>query len=437
MNQKTNNIISVFCLILMVSFFFFLVTIKSSDENINFLISVIPTGFLGVFLLYISSENNKPFPNIVTILFMFLIFAGNAYQSVIMVNSSIKTFSINTISTIIAIGVFIGYVRFLKKKILINKKGYHISIIVTLSTILFCFLFLILFGTIMHGAKLWISIGSETIQLSEIIKLLFFVLLALTYSSNISVRLKIIYSVGSLGLCSVFFAILNEFGTTIILLFVFLLSFYIHIRSKYSAILLIGTIVLIATLLVIIFQTHSSTVNSNGVFSLQLNKIYDRLTIADNSQFERALQGMVNGGFFGADPSKYVIEVFAIESDFALSGISQYFGIIIMILCSVTPCIILYMVYKAGNDNNLNVTSRYKFSFILMAAISAQAILSMCGNIGLAVSGVGFPLLSSGGTQSIVLFIEICFIVYGMREKKEISLKIKKTKQKKGGYFYV
>ncbi len=424
-NQKlTKLILPSIILALTVVFFLFIVSTKGNDLSYGFLLAVAPPIIGCGSLLVISSTNDNPIPLVVTLLFAFLLISGNAYQIVIGQNSPQKILLVNIFALLCAAATLASYVLFIKKKVLINKRGYQLAIIVSAAIMLGMFLTLILFGTNIGGAKLWLRIGSMTLELSEIIKLLFFIFLALIYNSNMSVKNKILYGAIGLGVSSVFFTLLNEFGTIIIMFCVYLVSFYIHIRSRYSA-LMIGTFIIIMVVaLAVIFGTHESIKDSSGFFAEKLNKIYARLTLEDTDQTIRALQGMINGGLFGANMN-YVIDVFSIEADFALAGISQYFGLFIMLLCIAATGAIVYFVYMSSNDDSLNNRSRYKLSYILTVAIAVQTILSLCGNIGLPIAGVGAPCISSGGTQMLILYTEIAFIVYGLQSDSLIKSKPK------------
>lgn len=427
--RKYKLIISGIALTVFVVFYLFIVSNKTPDLSVGYILTVIPPIVGSIFLLFISSKNDSPIPITVSLLFAFLLITGNAYQTVIAKNSQEKTLLLNVIALCFAVCMITGYVFFIKKRVLSNKKGYQLAMIIVSSIIVFLFLLLFVFGSNIGGARLWLRIGSFTLELSEIIKFLFFLLLALLYNSNINVKKKIIIGASALTICSVCFALLNEFGTVIILFSVYLISFYVHIRSRYSALMIGGFIVILTIALAVIFGTHEHIKEASGFFAEKLNKIYSRLTLEDTDQMKRALQGMINGGLFGASMN-YIIDVYSIEADFALAGISQYFGLVIMLLCIVFACGIMYLVYICGRDDELNNRSRYKLSYILTVAIATQVILSLSGNIGLPVAGVGMPGISAGGTQMMILYTEIAFIVYGIQTDSSLEKQIKHNPHK-------
>ena len=290
---------------------------------------------------------------------------------------------------------------------------------VTGAAIIFLFLVLLVFGSSINSARLWIKLpGGVTLQLSEIIKLLFYILLALIYNSNATVKQRILIGIGSLAVTSLFLAALNEFGTVLVLLTVYLITLFINVKNKYSLLIIAGFTLAIIGSLLLVFGTHDAMASQTGFIPDKLNKVYARLTLADDDQLMRALQGIVNGGIFGADMD-YLIDVFSIEADFAPAGIAQYFGIGVLVACIAAVCGIFYTMYLRSRDEALNERSKYKVAYIFALAIAVQAIFSLGGNIGiLPCAGIGFPGLSWGGTQITAFYIEAAFIVYGLRVRE-------------------
>lgn len=418
--RVSKHVFSGSVMVIITMLFLIVVVIKAPNQRMNYLLAVIPPIIGACTLLYQADKSGSIIPSVVTLLFAFIIICGNAYQIVLGENSPFKTFMLNFVA-LIGAGISITvYIKLIKKRLLNSKRGYLLAIYSIGGTIFALFMILLLFGTTIGGARLWLKIGSLTIELSEINKLFFCFLLSLIYNSNMGVRNKIIYGIIALGVSSLFLVLLNEFGTVIILFVVYLISFYIHIRSRYSLLMISGIILVMVIALAVIFGTHEGIKDSNGFFADKLNKIYDRLVLADTDQVTRAIQGMINGGAFGADPN-YIISYYSIEADFSLAGIAQYFGLIAMLLCVCFVATIVYLVFSVGRNNTLNNRSRYKLSFILMSAIAVQTLLSLAGNIGLPCAGVGLSGISAGGTQLLTFYIEAAFIIYGLLENNVVE----------------
>lgn len=421
--QKNTLIVSSSLLVTIIFYFLFVVYSKATDSSLSYLLVVFPSALGSIVLLVLSSFNEDKGPSLTVLLLSFLLISGNAYQIVLGANDPLKIFLLNIIALIGAATSLTLYITVIKKRLLTNKKGYRIAISAVGGTILFLFLLLLIFGTDINGARLWLIIGPLSLEITEIIKLLFYVFIALIYNSNLNVREKILFGVVALGVSSLFLALLNEFGTVIILFCVYLISFYLHVRANYSLLMIGGIVIVLAIALAIIYSTHDQLKESEGFFADKLNKIYARLNLTDTDQARRALQGMMNGGLFGAG-SDYIIEYYSIEADFALAGMGEYLGIVIMLLCIFSVGAIVYLVYLKGKDDMLNNRSRYKLSFIFTTAIAVQTALSLCGNIGLPCAGVGMPGISAGGTQMLAFYIEAAFMIYGIQSEGSINSRI-------------
>ena len=386
---------------------------------IPFCVTVLPLAAGCCALTAITAKNGDGICFGAMIFLTFLLISGNAYQVVLGEVSPMKITLIHTVAAITAAAALWLYVNVLKKRLLITKKGYFKAMAVTGAAIIFLFLVLLVFGSSINSARLWIKLpGGVTLQLSEIIKLLFYILLALIYNSNATVKQRILIGIGSLAVTSLFLAALNEFGTVLVLLTVYLITLFINVKNKYSLLIIAGFTLAIIGSLLLVFGTHDAMASQTGFIPDKLNKVYARLTLADDDQLMRALQGIVNGGIFGADMD-YLIDVFSIEADFAPAGIAQYFGIGVLVACIAAVCGIFYTMYLRSRDEALNERSKYKLAYIFALAIAVQAIFSLGGNIGvLPCAGIGFPGLSWGGTQITAFYIEAAFIVYGLRVRE-------------------
>lgn len=407
--------------VIICSFLFYLFTVlfKAPDMVVPFCVTVLPLAAGCCALTVITAKNGDGICFGAMIFPVFLLIGGNAYQVVLGEVSPMKITLIHMVAVITAAAALWLYVNVIKKRLLTTKKGYFKAMAVTGAAIVFLFLVLLVCGSSINSARLWIKLpGGVTLQLSEIIKLLFYILLALIYNSNATVKQKILIGVGSLAVTSVFLAALNEFGTVLLLLTVYLITLFINVKNKYSLLIIAGFTLAILGSLLFVFGTHDAMASQTGFIPDKLNKVYARLTLADDDQMMRALQGMVNGGVFGADMD-YLIDVFSIEADFAPAGIAQYFGMGVLIACIAAVCGLFYTVYLRSRDEALNERSKYKLAYIFALAIAVQAIFSLGGNIGvLPCAGIGFPGVSWGGTQITAFYIEAAFIVYGLQVRE-------------------
>ena len=396
-------------------FYLFIVLVKVPEAVNPYCITLLPIAVACTLLIALSLKSDDNIPFMAILFLTFLLVSGNAYQTVLGTVSYTKITIIHTFATILAVGVLLLYKYVIKKRILVTKEGYRKAIIVTGSAMLLMLLILLAVGSSINGAKLWISIGGMTLQLSEITKLLFYILLVLIYNSNASTRQKLFAGLIALGGTSLFLVLLNEFGTVMLIVVVYSIALFTQVSDKHALLIIVGFALIIGAVFLLVFGTHEAMAEQSGIIADKLNKVYGRLTVADNDQLTRALQGMINGGWFGAD-SSYRIDTFSLEADFAPAGVAQYFGIPVLVLCISSVCGLFYTIYLRSCSSELNNSSRFKLAYIFAAAIAVQGIFSLGGNIGvLPCAGIGFPALSWGGTQISALYIETAFIVYGLQ----------------------
>ena len=407
--------------------FMFAVAAKAPDNKNYFLLANAPPVISACVMTAVFREREDRITLLVTLLFTFLFVAGNSYQLILGVVKPIKIVLLHFAAAVCAASALALYVRFIKKRVLVSRRGYRRMIVIVGAVIVILFLSLLLFGVDVSAeavgdmtappgnARLWLRIGSSfTIQPTEIIKLLYVFLLALIYNSNMSIRHKVVYGVISLGVSSLFLALLSEFGTVLILFVVYLIGFFVHTRMRFSLLMMAGAAAVLIIGLAVVFGTHELLKDQNGFIAEKLNKIHDRLVLADTGQATRALEGMINGGFFGVD-SRYRVDFHSAEADFAPAGIAQCMGIVTLMMCLLAAGAIAYLVYLKGLDDSINDHSRYKLSFLLSAMLAVQTLVSLAGNIGLPCVGVGMPMgISAGGTQMLTGYTAEAFIIYGL-----------------------
>lgn len=400
---------------------FFSVSSKAPDQTTNFLLTILPPAIGFVSLLAITSKSKDSLATFALVLFSFIVFNGNAYQVLRGENTPTKICVLNFVALCFGALSLTLYHFVIKNKVLTNKEGYKKAIHITIAVISSLFFILLLFGESIGGARLWLRLGSYTVELTEIIKLLFFILLALIFNSNMNVKLKIFYATASLLGSAAFLALLNEFGSLLIMLCVYMIAFCIHIRHKFAKLMLLIIATLTIFALIVVFGFYDKAKESEGLMASVITKLHDRLSLADTYQVDRGIRGMINGGLFGINNLDSVFYTYSMEADFVLSGIAQYFGLVNMITCIVAVMALVYITYARSNNNKVANTSRYKLAMIFMSAVAVQTAFCLASNIGLPCTGVGAPLLSAGGTQMMISYAEVGFVVYGLLSEDAVS----------------
>lgn len=433
--ERKNFLCGIATLTFTVLLYLLVVLSKAPDLALAYLLTIAPAVLGCIAMLTMTSKSNDPVSTAVCLLFGCMLINANAYQTVSDGEGYMKTAALNFAGILCAVCSLVLYTKILKKKLLVNTEGYKLAIIITGAASLMLCLVLLLWGTEINHARLWISFGNYTIQLSEVIKFLVFVQFALIYNSNMTAKEKMLACTVCLGINSFFMVLFYELGTVIVYVTVYLIAFFVHLRSRYALLVVGGFLVLTVGALGLVYGLHTKTEGATDIFSSLINKIYSRLSMSDTYQTDQALMSILNGGIFGSDMT-YIVEFFSMKNDFALANLAQYFGIPNMLLFILANGAVVYVVYLRGQNEEINNRSRYKVSFIFSSAIAVQTLLSLCSICGY-VCGVGTPGLSAGGTQTIIYYIMAGFIVYGFMEDNALKpIRITSAAQRERSRFY-
>ena len=395
---------------------------RSTAQAMSFLAASAPTAAASVLMLLYISDEDSPYAAASVILFCFLAVTGTALQ---LMNGSRSVFKLlldNTAAVGVAAACLMGFRCFLKGR-LNSKARFLYAMYADVGVMTSLILILLLFAPQVNGARNWLFIGSHSIQLTELIKLLFFLFLYLLVQCEQSVFFKLRTGLITLFLLGLGFAALNELATFVVMLLSFIWVSFVYFNTRVSICMLALTVIASAAVFFLIsgYYPTAAAKESPGMFDALIVKAYDRIAISDRYQQNSALKMMINGGLFGCDPS-YTIYVFAEESDFALASLCQYYGIIFCVATIAGTALIPAMTAAAAKDSELNNTSDFKLAVIAGTILSSAALLnagSCAGVIG--ACGIGFPFLSAGGTQGIVDLTLAAFIATGFCKKQSAS----------------
>lgn len=173
-----------------------------------------------------------------------------------------------------------GY-AFVERKYLFNKK---MLMFVTAGFCLFALLSLILFGKSINGTKAWIIIGNISIQISDLVKLAFVYFNALLYSTdyreNIKFKISTIFFVVISGLL----ILINELGTILVNLVVYLTMISLFIKERKHKIIVVSSLVIgviLVAVLYIVTVHYTSVIDSIGLSKLKpiFEKVSDRISV--------------------------------------------------------------------------------------------------------------------------------------------------------------
>ena len=440
--RKQPVILPLLCLGALTVFLMLLLNIKHSSV-INFLISSLPIIGGGAALIIYSSGSETPYALAASLIFTMLRMVGTALHNIMEISDVLQLTLINLFGVLFSAGVLLVYRVFICR--FLNKKSRYLLAIYCVSGAI-CMLYLILnlFANWVNGAKLWIFIGSFSLQVSEYIRLLYIVLLSLLVNSGQSNRFILVYSTTALVICGIGFLFLSEAGTFVLMSIVTLIVQFIFLKTKTAIIITVLALTVVGTMLWFAVTQHDTAAPQtdavqetmasenestestlpcddmqteskqpeSGILSRFFSKVYDRLVNADPHQQSTGFTAITNGGLFGIGADEHSITVSAPSSDMVLTSLTQYFGILMTIFCILASGVIQVLVFLAAQDEQRNNTVGFKIGLIASVALSVAMLVTTFSNSGFApLFGLGFPLICSGGTQASVDFTIAVLVV--------------------------
>ena len=252
-----------------------------------------------------------------------------------------------------------------------------------------------------NGARNWLSLGGISIQPSELVKVAFVFVGAVTLDRLQSIRSLTSYIVFSVA-CVGFLFLMFDFGTALIFFFTFVLIAFMRSGDLKTLSIVCGVAALGAVAILILKPYVASR------FSTYLH-VWEYMDEGGYQQ-TRTLIYSASGGLFGLGLGNGELRnIFAAAEDLVFGVISEEFGLIISFLIPITYCIIAIWAVVNGK--------KAKSTFYTLAGVGAigmivfQSMLSIFGITDLLpLTGVTLPFISKGGTSIICCFCLLAFI---------------------------
>ena len=252
-----------------------------------------------------------------------------------------------------------------------------------------------------NGALSWVNIGGVSLQPSELVKVAFIFVGAVTLERLQSVRHLTLYMIFA-AVCVVELFLMYDFGAALIFFFTFIVIAFMR-SGDIRTIMLICIGAALGAVLIILFKPYVA-----ARFSGYLH-IWENMDTTGYQQ-TRTLIYSASGGLFGLGLGNGKLRtIFAAAEDLVFGVVCEEFGMIMGFLIPVT--FILIAVATVINSQKAKSTF-YAISGV--AAISLLLFQSMLNIFGvtdlLPLTGVTLPFISKGGSSIICCFCLLAFI---------------------------
>ena len=277
----------------------------------------------------------------------------------------------------------------------------------------------LVFGKEYYGAKNWLTIGSFSIQPSELSKVCFVLVGASAMDRIVSKRNLLLFILYSMVICGCL-ALMNDFGTALIFFCAFLVTAYLRSGS-------VGTVGLAISALgfagVVALKIAPHALRRFAVW----RHIWEA-PLDGGYQQTKALMCMASGGLLGLGAGRgWMKNVFAADSDVAVATLTEEWGLLMLV--AVILCVIILAVF-AVRSAAVGRSSFYTIGACTAASIMVvQTILNALGTVDVVpLTGVTFPFLSNGGSSMICSWGLLAFIkAADTRQNASFAVRLTKT----------
>ncbi|WP_341760344.1 putative peptidoglycan glycosyltransferase FtsW [Candidatus Endowatersipora endosymbiont of Watersipora subatra] len=259
-----------------------------------------------------------------------------------------------------------------------------------------------LIGFSAKGSTRWLSIGSFLLQPSEFLKPVFVIVNSWLFSESVKRPDIPCYtiSIGLLGLCIVLLIIQPDFGQAVLLGGIWISLFFMAGIPWMVILTLLG---FGACSLVIAYFSFNHVSRRIDLFLIGTG---------DNYQVQRALEAVVNGGWFGLGPGEGITKnnLPDCHTDFVFSVAVEEFGILLTILLvSLFAFIVLRSLFHSLQE-------RDHFVQLALSGLSLQfgfqALINMSVSLRLMpAKGMTLPFVSYGGSSLLAIALGMGFIL--------------------------
>lgn len=243
-----------------------------------------------------------------------------------------------------------------------------------------------------NGTLNWIDLGFFSIQPSELVKIAFILVGAVSLEKLLSTASLTKYIIFSLGCVGALF-LMKDFGTALIFFFTFILIAFMR-SGDVRTIALICTVALMGAMLIIYFKPYVA--NRFAAY----RHVWDYIDTTGYQQ-TRVLIYSASGGLFGLGIGEgYLRDVYAASTDLVFGLICEEMGLLIGLAVVLSFVgIALFAIRSAKSSAS---------TFYAIAAVSAAGMLLFQLSLNifgitdiLPLTGVTLPFVSRGGSSML------------------------------------
>ena len=306
---------------------------------------------------------------------------------------------------------------------IISKPGFRLLVLLS-ALIIFIAIAVIqndnLFPTI-NGGKGWVHIGPMSIQIPEIFKVPFIIVLANIFARGKDDNKKIVYKKNFFSVlfytfifATIITVALHDMGTAIhYIMIAGFMIFLSDISNKALSSLFFGVLGIIPILLY--YTLHfSADYKKHRVQAFIDGILHSNYTREDAYQIYQSLIAFGTGGILGkgfgngVQKYNYIPEV---ETDFAIANFAEETGFMGMIIILFSFFSLFFLIMGVAN-NAKNYFSKY-----LVGGIAGYLITQVIINIGVAIGlipvfGIPLPFISSGGSSLLAISISMGLVIH-------------------------
>lgn len=252
-----------------------------------------------------------------------------------------------------------------------------------------------------NGARNWLSLGGISIQPSELVKVAFVFVGAVTLDKLQSIKNLSLYIVFS-AICVGELFLMFDFGTALIFFFTFIVIAFMRSGDVKTLSIVCG-VAAVGAVLILILKPYVASRFSTYLHAWEFMD-------EGGYQQTRTLIYSASGGLFGLGLGNGELRnIFAAAEDLVFGVVSEEFGLIVSFFIPITYCVLAVWVIINGK--------KAKSTFYTLAGTGAiamilfQTMLSIFGITDLLpLTGVTLPFISKGGSSIICCFCLLAYI---------------------------